>query len=302
MMFGLPAACLAMYHEARPERHKAVGGMLFSLAFTSFLTGVTEPIEFTFMFVAPLALCHPRAAHRRFDGADERARRQARLRFSAGLFDYVLNFSLATRPWMLLPIGAVYARDSITACSASSSADSTLRRRGAKRRGRRSGHRVGGRRARGRFRRSARRRGQSGERRRLHHASAPDRRRPAGYRRCRAHRRSARAGLFARRKMRRRSCSGRLPIWWLMEDARSDGRRGRSVVAERKDAAPAMLSAGRGSGSTANIVGARLHCAARRAGRRGARLISKTSAASSVPQSRSAMSCTCSSNPRPQPP
>src|SRR3546814_11583564 len=54
MMFGLPAACLAMYHEARPERRKAVGGMLFSLALTSFLTGVTEPIEFTFMFVAPL--------------------------------------------------------------------------------------------------------------------------------------------------------------------------------------------------------------------------------------------------------
>jgi len=54
MMFGLPAACLAMYHAALPERRKAVGGMLLSMALTAFLTGVTEPIEFTFMFLAPL--------------------------------------------------------------------------------------------------------------------------------------------------------------------------------------------------------------------------------------------------------
>src|SRR5205085_9208209 len=54
MMFGLPAACLAMYHEAAQDRRKAVGGLFVSLALTSFLTGVTEPIEFSFMFVAPL--------------------------------------------------------------------------------------------------------------------------------------------------------------------------------------------------------------------------------------------------------
>src|SRR4029434_7975594 len=54
MMFGLPAACLAMYRTARADRRKAVGGMLFSMALTSFLTGVTEPIEFSFMFLAPL--------------------------------------------------------------------------------------------------------------------------------------------------------------------------------------------------------------------------------------------------------
>ncbi|WP_436430898.1 PTS transporter subunit EIIC, partial [Enterococcus faecium] len=48
MMFGLPAACFAMYRTALPERRKAVGGMLLSLALTSFLTGVTEPIEFSF--------------------------------------------------------------------------------------------------------------------------------------------------------------------------------------------------------------------------------------------------------------
>ena len=53
MMFGLPAACLAMYHTARPERRRAVGGLLGSIALTSILTGVTEPIEFTFIFLAP---------------------------------------------------------------------------------------------------------------------------------------------------------------------------------------------------------------------------------------------------------
>ncbi|WP_428627812.1 N-acetylglucosamine-specific PTS transporter subunit IIBC [Sphingopyxis sp.] len=109
MMFGLPAACLAMYHEARPERRKAVGGMLFSLAFTSFLTGVTEPIEFTFMFVAPLLY----AIHALLTGASMALMNALDIKlgfgFSAGLFDYVLNFSLATRPWLLLPIGAVYA-------------------------------------------------------------------------------------------------------------------------------------------------------------------------------------------------
>ncbi|KTE30091.1 MULTISPECIES: N-acetylglucosamine-specific PTS transporter subunit IIBC [unclassified Sphingopyxis] len=109
MMFGLPAACLAMYHEARPERKKAVGGMLFSLAFTSFLTGVTEPIEFSFMFVAPLLY----GIHALLTGASMALMNALDVKlgfgFSAGLFDYVLNFSLATRPWMLLPVGAAYA-------------------------------------------------------------------------------------------------------------------------------------------------------------------------------------------------
>jgi len=109
MMFGLPAACLAMYHEARPERKKAVGGMLFSLAFTSFLTGVTEPIEFSFMFVAPLLY----GIHALLTGASMALMNALDVKlgfgFSAGLFDYLLNFSLATRPWMLLPVGAAYA-------------------------------------------------------------------------------------------------------------------------------------------------------------------------------------------------
>jgi len=109
MMFGLPAACLAMYHEARPERRKAVGGMLFSLAFTSFLTGVTEPIEFTFMFLAPVLY----AIHAVLTGVAMTLMDMLGIKlgfgFSAGLFDYVLNFKLSTRPWMLLPVGAAYA-------------------------------------------------------------------------------------------------------------------------------------------------------------------------------------------------
>jgi N-acetylglucosamine PTS system EIICBA or EIICB component len=108
MMFGLPGACLAMYRAARPERRQAVGGLLMSIALTSFLTGVTEPIEFTFMFLAPLlyvvhavltglamVVMHALGIHLGFS-------------FSAGLFDYMLNYSLATRPLWLLPIGAGY--------------------------------------------------------------------------------------------------------------------------------------------------------------------------------------------------
>ena len=53
MMAGLPGAAYAMYRCAKPEKRKIVGGLLFSAALTSFLTGITEPIEFTFLFIAP---------------------------------------------------------------------------------------------------------------------------------------------------------------------------------------------------------------------------------------------------------
>jgi PTS system N-acetylglucosamine-specific IIC component len=108
MMFGLPAACLAMYRAALPERRKAVGGMLTSMALTSFLTGVTEPIEFAFMFLAPLLY----ALHALMTGLAMVVTHYVGMHlgfgFSAGLFDYVLNFSRSTRPWLLLPIGAAY--------------------------------------------------------------------------------------------------------------------------------------------------------------------------------------------------
>lgn len=109
MMFGLPAACLAMYHEALPARKKAVGGMLLSLALMSFLTGVTEPIEFSFMFLAPVLY----AFHAILTGLSEVIMNALGVRlgytFSAGLFDYGINFGKATKPLLLLPVGAVYA-------------------------------------------------------------------------------------------------------------------------------------------------------------------------------------------------
>jgi PTS system N-acetylglucosamine-specific IIC component len=108
MMFGLPGACLAMYRSARPERRKATGGLLLSIALTSFLTGVTEPIEFTFMFLAPVLY----AVHALLTGLAMVIMNALGVKlgfsFSAGLFDYVLNFSRATRPLWLLPIGAGY--------------------------------------------------------------------------------------------------------------------------------------------------------------------------------------------------
>jgi PTS system N-acetylglucosamine-specific IIC component len=108
MMFGLPGACLAMYHTALPERRAEVAGLLISLALTSFLTGVTEPIEFTFMFLAPLLY----ALHAIATGLAMVVMNVLGIRlgfsFSAGLFDYVLNFSHARRPLWLLPIGAAY--------------------------------------------------------------------------------------------------------------------------------------------------------------------------------------------------
>src|SRR5207244_7828552 len=98
MMFGLPATCLAMYHAARPERRKAVSGLLASMALTSFLTGITEPIEFSFMFLAPLLY----AVHALLTGLALVVMNVLGVRlgfgFSAGLFDYVLNYGLATRP------------------------------------------------------------------------------------------------------------------------------------------------------------------------------------------------------------
>jgi PTS system N-acetylglucosamine-specific IIC component len=108
MMFGLPAACLAMYRNALPERRKGIGGLLLSVALTSLLTGVTEPIEFLFIFLAPLLF----ALHAVLTGLSmvimDALGVKLGFGFSAGLFDYVLNFGLATRPLLLLPVGAAY--------------------------------------------------------------------------------------------------------------------------------------------------------------------------------------------------
>jgi PTS system N-acetylglucosamine-specific IIC component len=106
MMFGLPAACLAMYRAAAPERRKAVGGLLLSMALTSFLTGVTEPVEFTFMFLAPMLY----VVHALLTGISMALMSALHVRlgftFSAGAFDYLLSFGLSSKGWLLVPIGA----------------------------------------------------------------------------------------------------------------------------------------------------------------------------------------------------
>jgi PTS system N-acetylglucosamine-specific IIC component len=108
MMFGLPAACLAMYRAARPENRKLVGGMLLSMALTAFLTGVTEPVEFTFMFLAPILY----VIHAILTGISMALTNLLHVRlgftFSAGAFDYIISYRLGTNGWMLLPVGLVY--------------------------------------------------------------------------------------------------------------------------------------------------------------------------------------------------
>ncbi|MGI2329212.1 N-acetylglucosamine-specific PTS transporter subunit IIBC [Planococcus sp. YIM B11945] len=105
MMFGLPAACLAMYMAAKKERKAVVGGMFISIAFTSFLTGITEPIEFSFMFLSPVLY----VTHALLTGVAMMIAFALDIRhgfgFSAGAIDFVLNYGLAENPLLLLVIG-----------------------------------------------------------------------------------------------------------------------------------------------------------------------------------------------------
>ncbi|MFF2845515.1 PTS transporter subunit EIIC [Streptomyces sp. NPDC058001] len=109
MMFALPAACLAITHAARPERRKVVGGMMFSLALTSFVTGVTEPIEFTFMFIAPVLY----AIHAVLTGVSMALTWALGMKdgfgFSAGAVDFFLNLGIASNPWGLALVGLCFA-------------------------------------------------------------------------------------------------------------------------------------------------------------------------------------------------
>ena len=105
MMFGLPAIALAMYFAAKKEKRKAVAGMLFSLGLTSFLTGITEPIEFMFIFLSPVLL----VGHALLTGISMAVTSALGVlhgfSFSAGFTDYALNFNLATKPLLIIPIG-----------------------------------------------------------------------------------------------------------------------------------------------------------------------------------------------------
>jgi N-acetylglucosamine PTS system EIICBA or EIICB component len=109
MMFALPAAALAITHCARPERRKEVAGLMLSVALTSFVTGITEPIEYSFLFIAPVLY----GMHALLTGVSMAVTWGLGVHdgfsFSAGLIDYVINWNLATRPWAIIPIGLCFA-------------------------------------------------------------------------------------------------------------------------------------------------------------------------------------------------
>ncbi|WP_236193171.1 N-acetylglucosamine-specific PTS transporter subunit IIBC [Pseudomonas glycinae] len=109
MIFGLPAACLAMYRNALPERRKVMGGIFLSMALTAFLTGVTEPIEFAFMFLAPLLFL----LHALLTGLSMAITNALNIHlgftFSGGFIDMVLGWGRSTNGWLVVPVGLVYA-------------------------------------------------------------------------------------------------------------------------------------------------------------------------------------------------
>jgi N-acetylglucosamine PTS system EIICBA or EIICB component len=109
MMFALPAAALAIWHEAKPAQRKVVGGIMVSAALTSFVTGITEPLEFSFLFVAwPLYVVHAVLTGTSLAISNALGIHDG-FSFSAGAIDYILTFGQATRPLLLLVLGVVYA-------------------------------------------------------------------------------------------------------------------------------------------------------------------------------------------------
>lgn len=108
MMFGLPAAALAMIKAAKPENKQMVASVMISSALASFLTGITEPIEFSFMFVAPVLY----GIHAILTGLSMAITYGLGIKlgfgFSAGLIDYLLNWNLSTKPLLMIPIGLIY--------------------------------------------------------------------------------------------------------------------------------------------------------------------------------------------------
>jgi PTS system N-acetylglucosamine-specific IIC component len=109
MMFALPAAGLAIWQTARPAQKKIVGGIMLSAALTSFVTGVTEPIEFSFLFVAfPLYVIHAVLTGTSLALVNALGIRDG-FGFSAGAIDYLLNYRIAEQPLLLVVIGLAYA-------------------------------------------------------------------------------------------------------------------------------------------------------------------------------------------------
>ena len=109
MMFALPAAAVAMYVCARKENKAVVGGALASVAFTAFLTGITEPLEFMFMFLAPVLY----GIHAVLTGISMAVVNLLGIRsgfsFSAGAIDLAINWGISEKPFMLILIGLIFA-------------------------------------------------------------------------------------------------------------------------------------------------------------------------------------------------
>ncbi|MBF0410548.1 MAG: PTS glucose transporter subunit IIBC [Candidatus Riflebacteria bacterium] len=108
-MWGLPAAAIAMWFCAKPENRAKTGGIMFSAALTSFLTGITEPIEFAFIFIAPMLY----GVHALFCSAAFALCVILGIKhgttFSHGLIDFVVLYSKSSHAWMLLIVGPIYA-------------------------------------------------------------------------------------------------------------------------------------------------------------------------------------------------
>ncbi|MBC2581609.1 glucose PTS transporter subunit IIA [Clostridium sp. DJ247] len=108
LMFGLPGAALAIIAAAKPENRKKVLGIMVSAAFVSFLTGITEPIEFSFIFVAPILFIFHLLAS--FTAGIITSMLHIRLgyTFSASFVDYVIGYKFAENPLLIWPVGIVY--------------------------------------------------------------------------------------------------------------------------------------------------------------------------------------------------
>ncbi len=110
-MYGLPAAAIAIWHSAKPENRAKVGGIMISAALTSFLTGITEPIEFSFMFVAPiLYIIHAILAGLAFPICILLGMRDG-TSFSHGLIDFIVLSGNSSKLWLFPIVGAGYVAD-----------------------------------------------------------------------------------------------------------------------------------------------------------------------------------------------
>jgi len=108
MMFGLPAMAYAIYLNTAKDSRKKVGALLAGVAFTSFLTGITEPLEFLFLFAAPLLFLLHAILTGLALAAAQMLDIHAGFGFSAGFIDYVINYKLATNPVLILPLGLIF--------------------------------------------------------------------------------------------------------------------------------------------------------------------------------------------------